>query len=350
MLLLISPVVVHTAPPERRPDGFDARDTLYPYTCTFHWFRLPDESIVGLDVIRSDESTDPRQVRQMGLRVFLLSPGKPMRWLVEVHDHSEWDAYFDGDRPAAEVLAETVRPVLGRGKGSVAAAVSSDARDKNQITRVSFWLDICPQSKMKTNGNVLGPFTAFLSRQGLHLSATDFTRVVTRGTITIDRDAPVQVESAGPASIHYGQFLPEYAYVASVPGVTTHDTDSVDFLLASVHADDFAIPVPKDLPFTYAYARGKKMPKRMFTFAKALKKGSSRIPLGNGWTLALTDIQPPVEHKLLSVPTWTMAAKATLERSRSFFNPHRDEALDIGTVIVDFRGDYYIDILQPEEP
>jgi len=56
----------------------------------------------------------------MGLRVFLLSPGKRMRWLIEVHDRSEWDAYFDGYRPAAEVLAETVRPVLGRGKGWVA--------------------------------------------------------------------------------------------------------------------------------------------------------------------------------------------------------------------------------------
>lgn len=343
-------MVVRTSPPERRPDGFDARDALYPYTCTFHWFRLPDQSIVGLDVIRSDESTDSRQVRQMGLRVFLLSPGKPMRWLVEVHDRSEWDAYFDGDRPPPEVVAEPVRPVLGRGKGWVAAAVSSHAHGENRITQVSFRLDISPQSKMKTNGNVLGPLTACLSSWVLHLSATDFTRVVTRGSITIDRGAPVQVQSAGPASIHYGQFLPEYAYIATVPDVTARDTNSVDFLLASVHADDFTIPVPKDLPFTYVYARGRKMPERMFTFAKALKKGGRRIPLGNGWTLALTEIQPPLEHKLLDVPTWTMAAKATLERGRSFFNPDRDEALDIGTVILDFRGDYYIDILRPWEP
>ena len=329
---------------------FDARDPRYPYTCTFHWFRLPDQSIVGLDVIRSDESTDSRQYRQMGLRVFLLAPGKPMRWLVEVHDRSAWDAYFDGERPPSNIVgrqAEAGQPVIGRGKGWVAAAVSSGSQGENRIARVSFQLDIAPQSPMQTNGNVLGQLTGLLSSRGLHLSAADFTRVVTRGSISIDGTAPIQVESVGPASIHYGQFLPEYAYIATVPVLTDSGSAPVEFLLGSVHKDNFAIPVPKDLPFTYAYTRWQNVPERLFALGKAPEKGSRRIALGKGWSILLSEIQSPVEHKLLDVPTWTAAASGRLDRGDGDdSNLKGDEALDVGTVILDFRGDYYIDILR----
>ena len=328
---------------------FDAQDPRYPYTCTFHWFRLPDQSVVGLDVIRSDESTDARQYRQMGLRVFLLAPGKPMRWLVEVHDRSGWDAYFDGERPPSAIVGrqtEDGRPVIGRGKGWVAATVSSGSQGENRIARVSFQLDIDPQSPMQTNGNVLGQLTGPLSGWSLHLSAADFTRVVTRGSISIDGATPIQVESAGPASIHYGQFLPEYAYIATVPVLTDSGSAPVEFLLGSVHKDNFAIPVPKDLPFTYAFTRGQNVPERLFALGKTPEKGSGRIALGKGWSILLNEMQPPVEHRLLDVPTWTAAASGRLYHDGDDSNPEGDETLDVGTVILDFRGDYYIDILR----
>lgn len=84
-------------------DQFEAPDTTAPYACTFHRFRLPDRSIVGLDVIRSDAGTDARQVNRMGLRVFLLSSGQPRRSLIEVHDRPEWDDYLGGSVPSLEI-------------------------------------------------------------------------------------------------------------------------------------------------------------------------------------------------------------------------------------------------------
>ena len=53
-----------------------------------------------------------------------------------------------------------------------------------------------------------------------------------------------------------------------------------------------------------------------------------------------------MEHKLLDVPAWTAAASGRLDRDGDDSNPKGDEALDVGTVILDFRGDYYIDILR----
>src|SRR5689334_10989852 len=89
-----------------------------PYACTFHWFRLDDGRICGLDVIRSDDTG------QLGLRVFLVGEDGGIRHLVRVAPTDRWAPLATEAKPDA---LQTRDDVLGRGPGWIAGHARVDA-------------------------------------------------------------------------------------------------------------------------------------------------------------------------------------------------------------------------------
>ena len=96
----------------------DAGEGKTPYACTFHWFRLDDGRICGLDVIRSDDTG------QLGLRVFLVGDDGKIRHLVRAAPAAAWAPFATGEKPDA--LGGDAE-VLGRGPGWIAGHARAEA-------------------------------------------------------------------------------------------------------------------------------------------------------------------------------------------------------------------------------
>lgn len=287
-----------------------------PYTCSFHWFRTKDFKVVGMDIIRSEDTGN------LGLRVFVFDTNGTPQSLIYEAPAKDWAEFSTSEKPNLNGSD----PVLGRGLNWVAGAVQV----KNQsINSVKFNFSVIPLTLGKGTG-----------RLGLHfvkMNATDFPRVRTKGTLEID-GVKYDINSVGPVSIHYGDSLPDYGYVATVPNLAFSD-ELPELLLGSVEGDDLRVgeTLVGSRAFTYAYgSRGV----RQVSFHLGDFWQDGEISLGKHTSLILSDVKP-VKHELLGVPTTTASARAKL-KTRSSWPWGREKIVDLGRVYLDLRGASYL--------
>lgn len=292
----------------------DAGKHKTPYACSFHLLRAPDGRLIGLDLIRSDDTG------KMALRAYL--HGKDGSFQSWVHEAaaSEWASFAAQDKPDLS----SRRNVLGRGANWIAGAV----RDEAQGMDVSFDLDVYPE------GPGLG--TGRLGLKLVELNATDYPRVRVKGWVSFNGER-ISIDSPGSASVHYGDRLPQAAYIATFPDSLSANR----LLLASAMGDNlrFGDRLFGKMAFLYGYGAGK-LPPLMFN----LGNFSRSIDLGGGLRLTLMDVKK-FPHTLLGMPTVTGVARAVLEKPAPGAHPsdwQRKEIISLGSVVFDYRGDDYI--------
>jgi hypothetical protein len=291
---------------------WDAEPDRTPYCCSFHWFRLPDGRIVGLDVIRSND-TD-----QISLRAYLVEEDGAVRGLAYAAPTAAWETFATGIPPDLD----GTKPVLGRGTNWVAGALHTSGQ---QINSVRFHLTIAPQSRALSSSELW-------DLDFVHLAASDFTTVHTTGWVEID-EVRYPINSLGPVSIHLGAHLPSYGYCATVHDPTEPSAPRI--LLASVAGDDIRVfgKLLENVAFTYAYG-DEGVPSRMYDIGRF---ELDRIPMGVFGCIELTDIQP-FAHRMLGVEAVTATACATLRRAMLPDVP-------LGRVILDYRGSMFTECL-----
>lgn len=281
-----------------------------PYTCSFHWFHTSDGQLIGVDVVRSDD------MGRRALRVFAIGPGGDIASLILEGATSEW-APFATDGPPA--LPQD-KPFLGRGENWLAASASVSGQSINTVAFVLEFKVLVPGKGTGECGLVLA-----------HMTAMDYLRMEVSGWINLNGSRIELDRVIGYASMHFGDFLPNYAGIASVPpqnpsgaGILVNVTDSDDIKLGAALIGDKSV--------VYGYGSGP-IPGLFVTVGK-LEKGS--IPLG-GARLELSNLKG-FAHFLLDRPTTTAVASAT-------YVPDDGSAVPIGQVILDFRGAEYAPLI-----
>jgi hypothetical protein len=114
--------------------GWDTGPHQTPYCCSFHWFRIADGRIVGLDLIRSDD-TD-----QLGLRAWLVEADGAIKGLTYTAPTAYWVPFASESLPPLG----GPKPALGRGLNWIAGSLHTSGQ---QLNRVVFELHVVPQSK-----------------------------------------------------------------------------------------------------------------------------------------------------------------------------------------------------------
>jgi len=160
-----------------------------------------------------------------------------------------------------------------------------------------------------------------------HMTAMDYLRMEVSGWISLNRRRIELDRVIGYASMHFGDFLPNYAGIASVPpqnppgaGILVNVTDSDDLKHGMALVGDKSV--------VYGYGSGP-IPGLFLTMGK-LETGS--IPLG-GARLELSNLKG-FAHFLLDRPTTTAVASTT-------YVADDGSAVPIGQVVLDFRGAEY---------
>ncbi len=277
-----------------------------PYACTFHWLRLPDGRICGIDLIRSDDTG------QLGLRVFVVGEDGGIRRLVKMAPAEAWPPFATDARPDALGGAEEV---LGRGPGWVSAHAHVEA-SAGGLGDVRFELQVEPE----TMG--LGTGGAALSL--LYLGFLDFRRVRTTGTLILDGERHA-IDALGPCSIHFGAKLPEYGYLATVPRDASRGSD---LLLVSAASNNvrYLGGLLGDITLTYAYRADAALPHvRLGRYPQPVRVGRERLEL---------DGVVHAEYELLGRTTLTGSARGAMVTPDG-------ARRDLGLVIFDFHGDRY---------
>ena len=281
-----------------------------PYTCSFHWFHIPNGQLIGVDVVRSDD------MGRRALRVFAIPHGGNIASLILEGPSSEW-AQFATDGPPT---MPQDKPVLGRGENWLAASATVSGQT---INTVSFLLEF----KVLVPGKGTGEYGLVLA----HMTAVDYLRMEVSGWINLNGDRIDLDRVIGYASVHFGDFLPNYAGIATVPpqnpsgaGILVNVTDSDDIKHGAAIIGDKSV--------VYGYGSGP-IPEFFLTVA-TLEKGS--IPLGNA-RIELSDLKGS-PHFLLGHPTTTAVANATHVTDSGSIVP-------VGQVILDFRGVEYASLV-----
>ena len=292
--------------------GWDTGPHKTPYCCSFHWLRITDGRIVGLDLIRSDD-TD-----QLGLRAYLVEADGAIKGLAYTAPTAHWVPFASESQPSLG----GPKPALGRGLNWIAGSLHTSGQ---QLNRVMFELHIVPQSTASNNA-------AFWQLAFVYLTTTDFTSVQTIGWLEID-GIRWGIDTEGPVSLHHGARLPSYAYCVTVPDRSHREAPRV--LLASAAGDNFrgVGQQVKALTLTYAYGGGG-VPPRRYHLGRVEPR---RLPVGFLGEIELTEIHP-FAHQLLGAEAITASAMATLHR------PLR-KALALGRVMLDYRGSIYTQTL-----
>ncbi|MCO5168228.1 MAG: hypothetical protein M9894_17950 [Planctomycetes bacterium] len=307
----------------------DAGPLKTPYACSFHWFvarpaAAGEARVVGLDVVRSDD------LGRLGLRVFVFD-GRRLRALVHEAPAAAWAPFAT----AAPPDLDGARDALGRGPGWIAAAVRGAGPD---LRRVRLHLRVTPRSAPRPVGD-LGTGIA------VRLSAVDWLRARTTGWVEVDGER-LEVDADGPLSLHVGTSLPDYGYLATLPGAP-----GPGLLLASVGRDDLRVggDLLGERAVTYAHWTG--LPghlggKRTLS-VEAIRGGRVAFP-GTGREVAVERVVAQVPHTLLGRPTTTFVAEVTLRAPRSMApwdlrRPREHRVLVIG----DARGQAFVDALAP---
>lgn len=295
----------------------DAGEHKTPYACTFHWFRAPDGRLIGLDLIRSDDTG------KMALRAYLQGQDGSFRGWIHESTSSSWAAFAAQEKP--DIKAG--RNVLGRGVNWIAGAVRDEARGMD----VSFDLDLRPE------GPGLG--TGRLGLKFVELNATDYPKMRVKGWVSFNGER-IWIDSPGIASVHYGERLPQAAYIATFPGAFSQNR----LLVASALGDNlrFGDTLLRKTAFLYGYGAGN-LPPLMFHVG-SFDRG---VNLGGGLRLWLKQAQS-FHHDLLGMPTATGIARAVLEKPAPGLHPKdwlRKEYIDLGPVLFDYRGEDYLKAL-----
>jgi len=284
-----------------------------PYTCSFHWFWTSAGELIGLDLVRSDD------MDRRALRVFVISPRREIASLILEGLSSDW-APFATDAPPA---LDQNKPVLGRGKNWVSASASLSGKS---INSVSFALNLAVQ--------VAGKGTGECGLVLAHLTAMDYLRVEISGWMKIDGRQIALDRSVGYTSVHLGDFLPNYAAVASVPperpgvpGILVNVSDSDDLKHGATLIGDKSV----------IYGFGSGGVPGFFTTIGHLEKRV--IPLGHDARLELANMKS-FAHVLLDRPTTTATADA-------MYAVAGGPGIPVGQVILDFRGTEYAPLLAP---
>ena len=297
------------------PDRFnfmapDSGPHKLPYTCSFHWFWTSEGELIGLDLVRSDD------MDRRALRVFAISPQREIASLILEGPSSDW-ALFATDAPPA---LDQSKPVLGRGKNWVSGSASVSGQS---INTVAFEFTLAVQVAGKGTGEA-GLVLA-------HLTAMDYLRVEISGWMKIDGRQIALNRNVGYTSVHLGDFLPNYAAVASVPpekpgvpGILVNVSDSDDLKHGAALIGDKSV--------VYGFGSGG-IP-GFFTTIGRLGKGM--VPLGHDSRLELSSIRS-FPHVLLDRPTTTATAEATYVAGGT--------SIPVGQVILDFRGEEYAPLL-----
>jgi hypothetical protein len=283
-----------------------------PYTCSFHWFHLPDGKLIGVDVVRSDD------MGRRALRVFAMPPGGDIASLLLEGPSSEW-APFATDAPPA---MPQDKPVLGRGENWLAASATVSNQSINAVSCLLNFKVLIPGKGTGECGLLLA-----------HMNAMDYLRMEISGWISLNGTRIDLDRVIGYASMHFGDFLPNYAGVASVP---PHNPSGAGILVNVTDSDDIkhgaALLNGKSAVYGYGSAP---IPGFFLTVAK-LEKGS--VPLG-GARLELSDLKS-LPHFLLERPTTTAVGNATHITDDG-------STTKIGQVILDFRGVEYAPLITP---
>ncbi len=290
----------------------DSGEHYLPYTCSFHWFYLSDGRLIGVDVVRSDD------MGRRALRVFSYTNGNLASMILE-GPSSDWEPFAT----AATPTMPQAKPLLGRGENWLAAS----ATDAGQpIRSASFLLKF----KILVPGKGTGECGLLLA----HMNAMDYLRMEISGWINLNGEQIQLDRVTGYASMHFGDFLPNYAGVASVPpskpagaGILVNVTDS----------DDIKVGAPLLGGKSVVYGYGSSPVPKFFLTVDQLQKGS--IPLGNDTRLELSDVTS-FPHYLLDRPTTTAVANAR-------YISGDGSTIDIGQVILDFRGPEYVGVIAP---
>jgi hypothetical protein len=278
-----------------------------PYTCSFHWFHMPDGQLVGVDVVRSDD------MGRRALRVFARQPGsETVSSLLLEGPSSDWVPFVTDAPPAMS----PDRPMIGRGENWLTASASVSGQS---IQSVSFVLNF----KVLVPGKGTGESGLLLA----HMTAMDYLRMEISGWIDLGGKRSDLDRVIGYASVHFGDFLPDYAGVASVP---PHNPSGEGILVNVTDSDDIkhgaALIAGKSI--VYGYGCGK-IPAFFLTVAQPAQ---NVIPLG-GARLELSNVRS-VPHFLLLRPTTTAIADATHISDDG-------SRISVGAVILDFRGGGY---------
>ncbi len=284
--------------------GYDSGPDETPYCCSFHWFRLPDDRILGLDVVRSGDSG------RQALRVFLVEhSGEVTGFIAE--GANDTFAPFATDAPPA---LDGTR-VLGRGEGWIAGKVDAPGQPFDEVR---FSLEVSPLCRAHSTKEL---FDLDLT----YLSAIDYTIVHTRGYVQLGTTR-YEVDAKGPVSVHVGAHLPPYGYAAKVP--TLRDDDDTALLVASVSGEDvrFLGHDLREAVFTYGLGVGK-VPKHLYSLNSYARL---RLPVGLVGRIDLSSVQI-FPHTLLGETTIMASADAVLHRA--FRLP-----VDLGRVVIDVRG------------
>lgn len=287
------------------------------YTCSFHWFRATDGRIIGMDVVRSEDK------HKLALRVFACERDGTLRALLHEAPLPSWAPFEVAARQSVSTRAAG-RDVMGRGENWVAGSVAA-AADPRGIKSTSFDLQLTVEKPG------LGPGS--LIRPAVRMSVLDYPMIRYHGFVTID-DERLTIDSLGSASVHFGQRLVEYVFLASVPEQAHPDAPQI--LLAAAKQDDVAVPVSLlgDSSVIYAYGRGGVPP----VMLHAATLDSPNIPIGLGTTIELSDASI-ITHQLLDEPTWTASVQATLVRpAPALDDVTRHERIELGRVMIDCRG------------
>ncbi|MGE0173193.1 MAG: hypothetical protein AB7T49_10420 [Oligoflexales bacterium] len=290
----------------------DANST--PYTCSYHWFALEDGRIVGLDLIRSDDTG------KMALRAYYQDAHSEFKGISYEAPKEKWRP-FATERAS---LADSNQNALGRSKNWIGGHVRTD-----DGATIFFDLEVRPKSFGLGTGS-LGLFVT-------DLVATDYLEVEYGGTITIGGETH-EIQTLGTASVHYGNRLPLAGYIATVPSNSGLSDDH--FLLASANSDNIRVggELLEGKNITYGYSRGALG--RVFL---SFKPFNQQVPIGNNGFVTLTDVKR-FDHNLLGVKTTTGMAKAKFQK-KAQWPWEQDIERDLGTVIFDYRGDPYLKTL-----
>ncbi|MEK7744604.1 MAG: hypothetical protein AAB578_09490 [Elusimicrobiota bacterium] len=294
----------------------DSGEGKTPYACTFHWFLAPDGGLLGLDLIRSDDTG------RLALRAYRGRPDGSFQGWIHEAPVEEWEAFGTDAKP--ELGGK--RNVLARGEGWIAGAVHGAPGG----LEADFDLEILPESP--------GLGTGRLGLRLVELAATDYPRVRVKGSMTLDGER-MEIDSAGIASVHYGDRLPQAAYLATVPS-----SSRTRLLAASARGENLRVGERflGDAAFVYSYGSGK-LPPLLFHVGRF----GDPVPLGGGFRVRLTDIQA-FRHVLLGVPTVTGTAFAVLEKPDPGLAPGdwlRKKWVPLGPVLFDYRGEDYLESL-----
>jgi hypothetical protein len=281
-----------------------------PYTCSFHWFYLPDGRLIGVDVVRSDD------MGRRALRVFAVNTARELSSLILEGPSERW-APFATDNPPTMPHNS---PLLGRGENWLAACASAAGQS---IHSASFLL----QFKVNVPGKGTGECGLLLA----HMNAMDYLRMEISGWIELNEERMELNGVTGYASMHFGDFLPNYAGIASVPpqrlsgpGILVNITDSDDIKHGAAFIENKSI----------IYGYGSDGVPDFFVTVDKLERGN--VPLGRGH-LELSAITS-FPHVLLDRATTTAVADAK-------YVPDDGAAISIGQVILDFRGPGYAGLI-----